>query len=136
MTIFRFSLMALVVTTGVASLGAARAGDGVALPSGRMASLLEAIWEPQTKPMETWLRLRFVVPGIGPELDFAEVGADLLALCQTQALPELARTGKSADQAIISISSEPLLFGAINPDVTQYFEAYRLRGGDCILEGF
>ena len=129
MTIFRFSLLVLVMA------GAAHAED-VALPSGRVASLVEAIWEPQTAPAEMWLRLRFVVPGIGPELDFAEVGADLLALCQTQALPVLAKTGKKADQAIISMSSEPLAFGATNPDVSQYFEAYRLRGEDCILEEF
>ena len=129
MTIFRFSLIAL----GMA--GAAHAED-VALPSGRVASLVEAIWEPQTAPVEMWLRLRFVVPGIGPDLDFAEVGADFLALCRTQALPELVKTGKKAEQAIISMSSEPLAFGAINPDVTQYFEAYGVSGEDCILEGF
>ena len=129
MTIFRFSLLALVMA------GAAHAED-VALPSGRVASLFETIWEPQTAPEEMWLRLRFVVPGIGPELDIAEVGADLLALCLTQALPEQVKTGKTADQAIISMSSEPLAFGETNPDVSQYFEAYRLVGEDCILEGF
>ena len=129
MTIFRSSLIAFLMASGAFA-------EDVPLPSGRVASLVETIWEPQSVPVEIWLRLRFVVPGIGPELDFDEVGADLLALCRTQALPELARTGKRADQAIVSMASEPLEFGATNPEVTQFFEAYRLSNDDCILEGF
>jgi len=141
MTIFRFSLIAVGL-----SCGAGLAQDAaialpqdaaIALPSGQFATLIETIWEPQTAPVELWVRFRFLVPGIsGADLDFAVVGDDLLALCQTVALPAIAKAGKVADQAVISLASEAIPFGEVNPDVTQYFEADRLTGGDCILEGF
>lgn len=135
MTIFRFSLLA---TAFVVCAGAAAADDpAITLKSGLAATLAETLWEPQSAPVELWVRLRFVVPGLaGVAPDFEVVGADLEALCQDVALPAIAKAGKAADQAVISLSSEPIPFGETNPDVTQVFEAYRVSDGDCILEGF
>ena len=132
MTIFRFSLLAMIVTAGAVKAD----GAAATLPSGQVATLYETIWEPQTAPVELWLRLRFVVPGLTAGQDFDLTGADLLALCREVARPVAAKAGRTADQAILSLASEPLPFGEVNPAVVQYFEAFRLTDTDCILEGF
>ena len=134
MTIFRCSLVAL---CGLCATGVAAEEVAVTLTSGLAASLAETRWEPQSAPDELWVRFRFVVPALaGAELDFDMVGADLAALCRNVALPAIAKAGKPADQAVISLSSEPIPFGESNPQVTQLFEAYRVTDGSCILEGF
>ena len=134
MTIFRFSLLAL---CGLCATVGAAEETRLTLKSGLAATLAETLWEPQSAPVELWLRLRFVVPGLaGVAPDFEVVGADLEALCRDVALPAIAKAGRAVDQAVISLSSEPIPFGETNPEVTQVFEAYRVSGGDCILEGF
>ena len=134
MTIFRCSLVAL---CGLCATGTVAQELPVTLKSGLAATLTETLWEPQTAPVEIWVRFRFLVPGLaGAELDFDVVGADLEALCRDVALPAIAKAGKAADQAVISLSSLAIPFGESNPEVTQVFEAYRVFGGDCILEGF
>ena len=133
MTIFRCSLLAV-----CGLCGTVRAEETpVTLPSGLAATLTETLWEPQSAPIEMWVRFRFVVPGLaGADLDFDLVGADLAALCRDIALPAIVKAGRAVDQAVISLSSEPIPFGETNPDVTQVFEAFRVSGGNCILEGF
>ena len=134
MTISRFSLLAL---CGLWTTFVAAQELPVTLKSGLAATLTETLWEPQSAPVEMWVRFRFVVPGLaGADLDFDLVGADLARLCRDVVLPAIAKAGKPADQAVISLSSEPIPFGETNPEVTQVFEAYRVADGDCILEGF
>jgi Family of unknown function (DUF6497) len=134
MTIFRCSLLAL---CGLWVSGVAAEEMAVTLKSGLAATLTETLWEPQTSPAELWVRFRFVVPGLaGAEPDFDVMGADLEALCRDVVLPAIAKAGKAADQAVISLSSQAIPFGETNPDVTQVFEAYRVTDGNCILEGF
>ncbi len=132
MTISRFSLV-------FAALAPAAAGAGapITLPSGQSVTLIEVIWEPQPQPAELWARFRFLAPGIADaDLGFDAAGADMLALCREQALPAIAAAGRTVDQVVISLSAEAIGFGETNPDVRQYFEAFRLVAGDCILESF
>ncbi len=137
MTISRCSLLALCGLCGLCATRVAAQELPVTLPSGLAATLTETRWEPQSAPVEIWVRFRFVVPGLaGADLDFDLVGADLAGLCRDVVLPAIAKAGKPADQAVISLSSEPIRFGETNPDVTQVFEAYRVADGNCILEGF
>lgn len=107
------------------------------LASGLAATLIEAFLEPQADLPEVWLRARFLAPGIaGGAVGFEDVGADLMQLCREQVLPGLAARGEKAEVAVVSLSAAPIAFGQTSPDVTQYFEAYRIADGDCILEGF
>lgn len=77
------------------------------------------------------------MPTLGlPALSDAQDGAadpDLLALqddmawlCANYALPRIASPAPRPVQIVISISDRATLFGAVNPEMTQVFEAYDL----------
>ena len=48
--------------------------------------------------------------------------------------PRVTDFGPQVQQIIISLSDRAVVFGATEPDVTQFFEAYRLEDGACIWE--
>ena len=78
-----------------------------------------------------------MAPGIaGDAFSFAQVSDDLAQLCREQAVPAIVSAGRKVDLVVISLSAEPVAFGETRPDLTQYFEAYTVMDGDCILEGF
>ena len=52
------------------------------------------------------------------------------------ALPRIDPHGPQPAQVIISLSDRPVPFGEVEPDVTQFFEAYRIENGACIWEMF
>ena len=142
MTIFRFNLAvcALIVAQGVVPVVAQETAPPprpVHLSSGLTATLAETIWDDQTNPPETWGRFRFLAPGIaGDAFSFAQVSDDLAQLCREQAVPAIVAAGRKVELVVISLSAEPVAFGETRPDLTQYFEAYTVTDGDCILEGF
>ena len=80
------------------------------------------------------VRFRYVAPQL-EKIGFATIEADFGALCTTQVLPWLAGQGRAVTQAVVSIASAPVEFGVAAPEVTQFFEAYRLDDGACIWEG-
>jgi hypothetical protein len=57
-------------------------------------------------------------------------------LCETYAVPRLAQTGPQPSQIVISFAQQETEFGIADPDITQFFEAYRVEDGTCILEFF
>jgi hypothetical protein len=137
MTTFRFSPVLLLTCLPVMAEEVQPVPEPVVLPSGLSVTLIEAIWEPQTEPEELWLRLRYLAPAIAQaEPAFDVVGADMQALCRWFGLSAVSPDGAPAQQVVVSLSAEPIEFGEANPDVRQYFEAYRLTEGDCILEQF
>jgi Family of unknown function (DUF6497) len=107
----------------------------IAVPSGQVVTLQEVVWNAPGVDGLT-LRFRFVAPAIAPggTVDFDAATADMLALCQTYALPRMADFGPSVQQIVISLSDRPVVFGATEPDATQFFEAYRVEDGTCIWE--
>lgn len=128
--------------TKVAAMGALCAAattvrgqeESPAVPSGLILTLQEILEEPQ--PDGTlWLRLRYVAPDL-PQHARAAIAGDFESLCASQALPYAPVHARQADEAVISIASEPIEFGTTAPDVTQFFEVYRLQDGLCILEAF
>lgn len=124
------------VAAGLAcAVPAAGAQELPALPSGQALSLIEVIDEPAPAG-GTWSRWRYLAPEIGKTLSFADIEADFAHLCQRHALPELAARGAAVEQIIISMADRKLEFGAADPDATQFFEAFRIEGQDCIWEGF
>ncbi len=111
--------------------------EEVPVPSGQKVNFLEAI-QNEAGPEGLTSRFRFVAPGIaeGGGVDFDTAAADMAFLCETYALPRIAVTGPRPVQVIISLSDRPVPFGQAAPDVTQFFEAYRIDGATCIWEAF
>lgn len=110
----------------------------IAVPSGQTVTLQDVIWN-AAGPNGLTLRFRFLAPQIAREagdVDFETASADMLALCQTFALPRLAELGPQPQQIIISLADRVVPFGETSPDATQYFEAYSIENGTCIWEMF
>lgn len=114
----------------------AKDGELIPVPSGQPISLQDVIWNEQG-PEGLTFRFRFVAPQIAREggtVDFEAAVGDMLALCETFALPRLPQTGPQPSQIIISLSDVPVPFGEAAPEATQFFEAFSLQDGTCIWE--
>lgn len=107
----------------------------IPVPSGQDVRLLDVIRD-QPGPGGLTYRFRFVAPAIAQGVDFEAAAADMEHLCRTYAIPRLAQIGPVPAQVIVSLADRPLPFGEAAPDVTQFFEAYRIEGDDCIWEAF
>ncbi|WP_323763551.1 DUF6497 family protein [Marinovum sp.] len=105
------------------------------VPSGLQVSLQE--YRDETETPLAIFRARFVVPDLEQASeDMESVFADMEHLCAEVALPELERRGLPAQRIVISLSSKPLEFGTIAPDVAQFFESYAIEDAICIWELF
>jgi hypothetical protein len=113
-------------------------GLDITTPSGQVVTFQEVIWN-APGPEGLTLRFRFLAPAIAQDdgsVDFDTASADMLWLCQTFALPRVPGSGPQPAQIVISLSDRPVPFGQADPDATQFFEAYALRGGTCVWEAF
>lgn len=107
----------------------------VEVPSGLQVTLQE--YRDETETPLAIFRARFVAPGLEQAAeDMEQVFADMKHLCNAVALPELATRGLPAQRIVVSLSSEPLDFGTIAPDVAQFFESYTIEDALCIWELF
>ncbi len=105
------------------------AQEQLVLPSGRAVVVQEILWDVDAQSG----RFRFVAPWIAAAGgDMGSVHADMMALCRDYALPILNGLHPEGESVVISFSSEPSEFGAINPDVVQFFEGFTIAGQDCI----
>ncbi len=114
------------------------AGPAAALdvPSGQTVTLQEVLVD--TVGSETWIRFRFVVPQIGDEnagADYDTHAADMDHLCAELALPYLREYALTGDVIVISMADQVSEFGVADPEITQYFEAYRPVDNTCMWEG-
>jgi Family of unknown function (DUF6497) len=107
----------------------------IPVPSGQAVTLQEVVWN-APGPDGLTLRFRFVAPDIAPggAVSFDAASADMQALCQTYAIPRLSDFGPQVQQIVISLADRAVVFGATEPDATQFFEAYRVEDGACIWE--
>jgi len=115
----------------------ALADEPVTVPSGQGVTLHEVLVD--DNPGETWLRFRFVAPGIarnGGTISYDIASTDMDHLCDTVSVPYLAEFGLSPARIVVSLSDRKVPFGSTDPDATQYFEAYRPENGACIWEEF
>ena len=101
------------------------------LPSGRAAALFDLVVEPATATA----RFRFVMPGL-VAADHPAVAADLPWLCEHVALPELAANGWTVTHVVVSLGDRELPLGQPDATAVQFFEAYDVSTGTCILEVF
>lgn len=117
----------------------------VQVPSGQEVALAEVLLD--DSPGELWARFRFVAPGIerageaiggnaNTGMTYEQSAADMDHLCRSLALNYLRRFDLAPQLVVISLSDRPVTFGTQNAAATQFFEAYRPAGDDCIWEAF
>lgn len=132
----RFQVMVLVMVLAKPGLAQASVDEeAITLPSGQTVTFVETLVEEDAHV----LRLRFVAPDLAdPKTrpDFDALSADFEMLCHDYALPELQKLALPSPQVIVSLSSEPVVFGTIVPDVVQLFEAFSVENDSCMLELF
>lgn len=124
--------------TTVGTLGQKMTEGSFVVPSGQDITLLEVVMD-DTGPQGLTARFRFLAPAIsrdGGTIGFDVASLDMEALCRSVAIPALAKSGGAPAQVIIALSDRPVPFGESDPEATQYFEAYKLVGDDCIWEAF
>ena len=112
--------------------------DVLAVPSGQPVTLQDVI-RSEDGPLGAALRFRFVAPQIaraGGSVDFETASADMVDLCQRFALPKVSELGDAPRQIIISLAAAEVPFGEAAPEVTQFFESFRVENGTCIWEMF
>jgi Family of unknown function (DUF6497) len=130
-------ILLLVLLLAVLAATRLRAGEEVQIvvPSGQSVTLQEVIWD-APGPMGLTLRFRFVAPAIAPGggVSFEQAVADMQSLCDGYALPRIAEFGPKPAQVIISLEDTALPFGSMEPDATQYFEAYSIGEEGCEWE--
>jgi hypothetical protein len=104
-----------------------------AAPSGQPLEFVEVIAE--ELPEGPLLRYRYVAPEAGT-LTFEAREADFAHLCQAHALPHARAGGQEPARIVVSLAEAPVAFAVYDPDVAQFFEAYRIEDGRCIWEPF
>jgi hypothetical protein len=109
-------------------------GELIPVPSGREVRLHEVITN-APGPEGATARFRFIAPGLVME-DIQTSADDMLALCETFALPRTEAMVPPPSQIVISLAAAPVPFGEAAPDVVQFFEGYRAEGGACIWVAF
>lgn len=110
-------------------------GEPITLPSGRQVWWADSVQDTQG-PAGLTYRFRFVAPHLSPVMDAEQQKAaqtDMQTLCDSFALPRLARPGPMPQQIVITLMDRLLAFGEADTAVTQFFEAFSLttpQGGD------
>ncbi|PSL22077.1 DUF6497 family protein [Shimia abyssi] len=123
--------VALLATTAMAGV----LDEVPAVPSGNEIYFQEILFDARDDGSRV-ARLRYVMPLIRQGVEFAEIEEDFFHLCIGVAVPYLATEGETVDQVIISMSDRETEFGVLDALATQYFEAFIVKDGTCIWEGF
>ena len=128
-------LPAIAMLWATAAPAAATDPTQIEAPSGLRVVLQD--YRDETDTPLAIFRARFVAPDLEQAAETMEaVFSDMEYLCNTVALPELVTRGLPAQRVVVSLSSEPLEFGTIAPDVAQFFESYSIEDATCIWELF
>lgn len=131
----RRCMTAMVCAVICAATGTAQPVD---VPSGQPVDFSDVVRDARGAKGLTW-RFRFVAPEIDREkgtIDFETAAKDMDHLCNFFAIDRVSNLGPRPNQIIISFSSEPIDFGASDPEITQFFEVYAISEERCIWEPF
>lgn len=101
--------------------------EQIAVPSGQIVTLIDII-----RDEEGIMRFRFLAPAISADVGFDTAAGDMMALCESFALPR----SQGASQIVVSLADSIFPFGETMPDAVQYFEAFSIEDGHCILEAW
>ena len=111
------------------------AAQQISVPSGAEIALYDVILEADAQIA----RFRFVMPDIavaGGHKAFADVVGDLQYVCDSVIVPALHGNGWSGGEVVVSVSDRPVDFGVYDPEVTQFFQPFRMEADACIWEDF
>ena len=134
----RCAAIGLAALAGALMSGAATARvleETPTVPSGNEIFLQEILFETRDDASRV-ARFRYIMPLIRQGVEFADIEEDFFHLCIGVAVPYLANEGETVDQVIISMSDRETDFGVLDTLATQYFEAFTVKDGICIWEGF
>lgn len=82
-------------------------------------------------------RVRYLVPELARGgLAYEAMAGDIEQLCVQDALPRVIETGSAPVRIVITLMSEPVAFGEMTPNVTQFFESFLVENDLCIWEAF
>ena len=107
------------------------------VPSGQSIALQEVLVD--EVGAETWLRFRFVAPAIardGGSVDYDLAFEDMTHLCDAVSLPYMEEFALEGDVIVLSFADRETVFGAADPEATQFFEAFRPVDNTCMWEAF
>lgn len=79
------------------------------------------------------LRLRFVAPQIAG-LQFEDIEAILVDLCERHAVPMIDAQGLGVEQIAIMLLDRPFDFGTFDPAATQFIDIFSRAGDRCIWQ--
>jgi Family of unknown function (DUF6497) len=138
MTIFRCRGAGVAALILMAAGHACAEDKPISVPSGQTITYVDTV-QGAPGPEGLTVRFRFLAPAIARDggtvaPDVAQ--EDMLVLCRTYALPRIANTGPQPAQVVISLSDRPVEFGVADEGATQFFDAFSIQDGDCILELF
>jgi Family of unknown function (DUF6497) len=112
--------------------------EAIVVPSGQGVMLHDVIVDAPS-PGTAIYRFRYLAPAIardGGTMNFETSIADMQHLCESYALPRLTAPLPAKLEVIISFADLPVPFGETNPQATQFFVAFTIKDGLCILEPF
>lgn len=127
----------VLVAGALVTLGTAAAAQAVLeAPSGQSVTLYEVVLEEEAERA----RFLFLAPGIAMEegegLTFDAVMGDFPWLCERVILPALGENDWQASQVVIAMSDRQIAFGERDAEAVQFFEAFAVEDGACVLEVF
>ena len=123
-----------VIRAAALLLAAAPAWAETALPSGLAVTAHDVLVERQPGG-ESWLVLRYLAPAIaGGAIGYADVAADLDALCAGEGLAGAETSEQEIAQIVIVLMDRPVPRGEPDPEATQYIGAYLIEDGECRWE--
>lgn len=126
-TVARFGFVLQIVAGTLTAC--AQASPGISVPSGSETYIHEILLDDVNEPPA--MRFRYVQPDLSQTTEYEVISNDLFALCQTHAAPEMGKIGADLRQIIVSLSSEPTVFGETRQDVVQVFEFFTYANGQC-----
>lgn len=109
-----------------------------AVPSGQGVTLHDVIVDPAPGDLAIY-RFRFLAPAIakvGGTMDFEASIADMQHLCDSYAIQQIMPPMPVAMQVVIAFADVVVPFGETNPDATQFFMAFKIEDGLCVLEPY
>lgn len=120
----RFLALALLAATG------AVAQTALTLPSGGVATPFDLIEE------ERVVRLRYIGAGLAQDVNAYQTQPlrlfqDMKFLCDSH---HANRGLDDGTDVIVTMMDQPVAFGVVDPSVTQYFEAFTIRAGECVFD--
>ncbi len=107
--------------------------EAVTLPSGLEVKLHEILSDQNGEAPS--YRFRFVAPKlIESGLSEDSRVTDMKFLCEEYAVPKLSESHKKPLEVVISMADKVGEFGIYDPEITEFFEFYRIKDNACTWE--